>query len=116
MNSDESPLEIRTFDPVVAFEQTLHDLYEIIEAFQADDTGAMDAMTFLKASKTAEDRLRAISTMTVTGLMQSVGNKIPDEVRIEFESQIRLDELMESPEDKQRKMLEILKDITKRQQ
>lgn len=114
--TDQSPLEIRTFDPVVAFEQTLYDLVEIVEAFQRDDTGAMDAATFLGATKTAEDRLQAIGTMTVHGLMQGAVHKIPDEVRMEFEAQKRLDEMMETPEDKQRKMLETLKDITKRQQ
>jgi hypothetical protein len=109
------PMEIRAFDPVVAFEQTLFDLVEIIEAFKGDTSGAMDPMTFLQATKVASDRLRAISTLTVTGLSGAVRDKIPMDVYSTFMQQVELEELMDTPEDKHRKMLDILKDVTKRQ-
>lgn len=108
------PLEIRAFDPVEAFETTLHDLVEIIQAFKADTTGAMDPLTFLKASKVASDRLKAISTMSITGLLGQVRDKIPMDVYSTFQQQVELEELMSTPEDKQRKMLQVLKDIASR--
>lgn len=110
----ESPLEIRSFDPVDAFEQTLFDLVEIVNAFQADTSGAMDPLTFLQATKVASDRLNAISTMSITGLIGQVKSKIPMDVYSTFQQQVELEELMSTPEDKQRKMLQVLKDIASR--
>jgi hypothetical protein len=115
INEDDIPLEIRTFEPLIAFEQTVFDLVEIIDAYKDDSTGAMDAMTFLQATKTASDRLRAISTMTVSGLLGAVSDKIPRDVYSTFQQQVELEELMDTPEDKHRKMVQALKDITKRQ-
>lgn len=109
--SEEQHVEIGALDPVRAFDQTLHDLYQIVEIFQADDT-AMTPKDFLNATRAAHERLKAITTMTMIGLTTAVADKIPADVQAQHQAEIELEELMSTPEDKQRRMLKALREIT----
>lgn len=109
MNDEEPRLEVGQFDPVVAFEQTLHDLLVTVETFR--DTDAITPLEFLNATKNAGERLKAISTYTMAALMTPVRGKITMEAQREFQSQLDLEELTMTPEDRQRRMAKALRDI-----
>jgi hypothetical protein len=110
--SDEEDREVEfgTFDPVRAFEQTLFDLVQVVELFEPDDT-AMTPKEFLNATAAAEERLKALVTITMAGVTGVVREKIPPEVMAEFRAEQDLDELMTSPEEKQKRMIKALRGI-----
>lgn len=103
-------IEYGVFDPVQAFELTLHDLVQVVESFERPDS-AMSPMEFLKASAAAEERLKATITFTLAGVTGHVREKIPAEVMTQFRSEQDLDELMTSPEEKQRRMIKALRAV-----
>lgn len=103
-------IEYGTFDPVRAFEQTLFDLVQVVEVFEPDDS-PLSAKEFLKATAAAEERLKALVTVTMAGVTGVVRDKIPPEVMAEFRAEQDLDELMTSPEEKQKRMIKALRSI-----
>lgn len=105
------------FDPIDAFERTLMDLCEIVDIFGADDS-PMTPQEYLAAVRTLGDRLKAISLFAMNGVTSAVGHKVPSDVRSEFEAQLDLENLMETPEDQMRRMLKAIEgidDINKRE-
>jgi hypothetical protein len=111
MSDDEArDVEFGTFDPVQAYDQTLSDLVEVVEMFQGSDSG-MSPKEFLAVVAAAEERLKAITTVTIAGVTGSVRNKIPPEVSAEFRAQQDLDELMISLEEKQKRVIKTLRGI-----
>lgn len=108
--SEDREVEFGTFDPVRAFEQTLFDLVAMVELFESPDT-AMTAKEFLLAVAAAEERFKALVTVTMAGVTGVVQDKIPPEVMAEFRAERDLDDLMTSPEEKQKRMIKSLRAI-----
>lgn len=110
MSDDERDVEFGVFDPVNAFEQTVYDLVQVVEMFQPEDS-AMTPKEFLKATAAAEERLKALVTVTMAGVTGAVQDKIPPEVMAEFRAEQDLDDLMTSPEEKHKRMIKALRGI-----
>lgn len=108
--SDENEVEFGTFDPVWAFEQTLFDLIQVVELFEPADS-PMSAKEFLAATAAADERLKALVTVTMAGVTGHVREKIPPEVMAEFRAEQDLDELMTPPEEKHQRMIKALRGI-----
>jgi hypothetical protein len=108
MSEPAREMEVGAFDPVRVFEQTLFDLMQVVDIFEQTDS-AMTPMEFLKATDAAKERLTALVTLTTTGVQASVAHKIPSEVRAQFQSEKDLEELMLTPEEKQKRLIKALR-------
>lgn len=112
MSDEETPrvVEYARIDPVEAFEQTIHDVMQVVDLFKQVDS-PMTPMEFLQAAYAAEERLKALTTFTMAGVTGGVRDKIPPEVQAQFQSQRDLDDLMTSPEEKHSRMIKALRGI-----
>lgn len=104
-------LQVRSFDPISAFRETVFAIAKVIEVFENPASG-MTPVQFLEATRAAGEQLNAIILMTMHGLLRPVENSIDPNVLNEFRQRIETEHQEETPEAAEKRAMAMMRRLS----